>query len=131
MERSLYDHIGARCSSLSDAYASFSAVPGTERLSQDYQHSMSIRRSTEDEALDGGLNDLRRMERSTEDRMFDGGLSALRRTERSTEDGSALLKTGLSTEDVAFNTGRNCQLSTELSMEGEALDAGLGTRWKT
>ena len=41
------------------------------------------------------------------------------------EDIGVLLKTGLSTEDVALNAGQNCQLRTEHSAEGGALDAGL------
>ena len=56
------------------------------------------------------------MELSPEDGTFDGGLSALLRTERSTENGGALLETGLLTEDVALDAGRNCQLRTEGSM---------------
>ena len=47
------------------------------------------------------------------------------------EDGGALLKTGLSTEDVALDAGRNDQCRTERSTEDVALDAGLETRWKT
>ena len=129
-ERLLQDPVGARCSSLSDAGASFSPFPGTERLSQDYRRSLSIFRSTEDGALDGGRNALRRTERSTEDGTFDGGLRALQRTECLTEDGGALLKTGLLTEDVAFDGGRNCQLRTERSMEGGTLNSGLNARRK-
>ena len=59
--------------------------------------------------------------------MFDRGLSVLLRTELSTEDGGALLKTGLLTEDVVLGAGRNCQLRTERSTEGGALDIGLVT----
>ena len=66
-------------------------------------------------------------ERSTEDRAFDRGMSTLRRTERSTEDGGALINKVLSTEDVALDAGRKCQLSTALLTEGRALDAGLET----
>ena len=102
-ERSLQDPVGARCSSLSKAGASLSAVPGTERSSQNYLRSLSICCSTEDRALDGGRNALHRAERSTEDGTFDGELSALRNTECSTEDRGAHLKTGLMTEDIALD----------------------------
>ena len=130
-ERSLQDPVGARCSSLSDAGTSLSAVPGTERWSQNSWRSLIIGQLTEDGALDGGLNSLCRTERSTEDGTFNRGLGSLRRTELLTEDGGALLKTGLLTEDVALDAGRNCQLRTERSTEGGAFNAGLGTRWKT
>ena len=92
-ERSLQDPVGARCSSLSDAGAYVSDVPGTERWSQDSQRSLSIGQSTEDGALDGRRNVLRRTDRSTEDRTFNRGLRSLQRTERSTEDGGDLFKT--------------------------------------
>ena len=67
------------------------------------------------------------MERSTEDGTFDRGLGNLRKTEGSMEDGGALLKTGLSTEDVALETGWNCQIISERLREGGAFNAGLGT----
>ena len=64
-----------------------------------------------------------------EDGTLDGGLIALHGTERLMEDGVALLNTGLSMEDVALNAGQKCQLRTEHSAEGGALDAGLESQW--
>ena len=109
----------------------FYADPGAELSSHDYRRSLRICRSTEDREPNIVWNALRRTERSNEDRAFDGGLISLRRAEGLTEDGGALFNMGLSTDDVGFNAGRNCQLRTERSTEGGALDAGLVTRWKT
>ena len=109
----LQDPVGVCFSYLYGAGATLSSVPGTELWSQYSRRSLSIVWSTEDGALGGGWNALHRTERSTEDGTFDRGLSALQRMERSTEDGGALLNPVLSTEDIALNAGRNCQLRTE------------------
>ena len=50
--------------------------------------------------------------------------------ERSTEDRGALLNTGLSTEDVAFDVGRNCQLKAERLTEGVTVNSRLNAQRK-
>ena len=77
--RTLLVHVALLCPTL---VRLFSAVPGTERSSRDYQCSLSICHSTDNVALDGGRNSLCRAERSTEDGTFDRGRG------RSSQDGT-------------------------------------------